>query len=536
MKLPFRQGIVKGNVNPPFLQLSRTTDFIGVYAVESSTIITFAHYEYDYLYEESKTIADAWGPFPQDPAANLTYYLYWDIDISTGLRTFGYTNIAPIVSDTEPYPPANGLHWFNTTENIMKVSTGYGWIDKIRVFAGSYNKGKIVVYPFGSQVGIDGVESYSGFILFDDNDLPLKRSNTGRFLTTESQFYTTKSIIGTVSFDSVMFFTKAKEYIPAFRVVSFYGDDCIALAKHDDPDKKAAVGMVRSDVYKDDTTNIVTNGYVSSISWDWRVPPATALYLGMHGTLQINPPTYGFIQKIGTVVSRDTIFLNIDPQIIYNTADHVDLSIPVSVDIVSGKLFTAYNPIEQIPVPPDTNPTIIYDNNGVPIEVNTPVPDPTKLMAGYTFVLHNTPKQIWVLEHNLNTTNVFVQTYDEDGNFIIPDNILIVDANTVKVKFNTPTLGSAQIVLFISPAIILIRDLNVPQWTHKQEIASDVWICDHSIGYQPITRVYIVDPATDAYGPFSLINVHPLTIEHDADGMRTIVTFSEKMIGLVRFA
>jgi hypothetical protein len=44
---------------------------------------------------------------------------------------------------------------------------GYGWIEKIRVLAGTYESNSLVPYPFESQVNINET-IYAGYILFDD--------------------------------------------------------------------------------------------------------------------------------------------------------------------------------------------------------------------------------------------------------------------------------------------------------------------------------------------------------------------------------
>jgi hypothetical protein len=54
----------------------------------------------------------------------------------------------------------------------------------------------------------------------------------------------------------------------------------------------------------------------------------------------------------------------------------------------------------------------------------------------------------WVIEHNGNTTFVVVQIFDTDERLILPDDIDIIDANTIHVKFTAVLDGRAHVLLF----------------------------------------------------------------------------------------
>lgn len=506
MRLTFRQGIVKSavdtNNNPTFLHKNTLNDFIALYVNASSIVITFAHGDTDYLYEEANTIEQAWGPFTQ-PIRN-TYWLYWDINETTGIRTFGHTTREPIYSPVRPSSTLIDQHWFDIKNKTMKVYDGNTWIEKIRVFAGTFNGSVTHPEPLGSQPNIND-ECYAGFILFDDNDLPVVRSNNRKFLTTESQFYTTKSIVGTVSFDTVLFYAQAIEHIPQYSAVSYYNENSISLATYNDPNYKAAVGFIRTEVYNTEMTSVVTNGYVTNIEWDWHESPSTALYLGLYGTLQTIPPTSGFIQKVGTIVSKDTILVDIEPPIIYHNELTPANITPVTVDIFTGKLFTALAPSDIIPIDADES-----------------TPPPSVNFAGFTFV-QRVPKMKWVLTHNLNTENVLVQVFDNNNSLLIPNSISILDANQIKLTFMAPEAGTAQVVLMLDASYVEVPDLNVPTFEHVQTIPSDAWVIDHDSGYYPIVRVYIDGQM-----------VIPLSITHPSL-TQTVITFVNQEVGVVRF-
>jgi hypothetical protein len=640
MKLSFRQGIVKSQVDsnniPSFLLKEPSSDYITLYINASSTVFTASHGEANYLYEEANIVSNAWGPFTNSA---IKQFLYWDIDLNTGIRSFGNTILEPIVSASAPPKPSNLQHWFNTTDNKMYVFDSYGWDVKLRVFAGTYTNGHIEPYYIMEplerlnnkkidieslivtndkqlssnltslntlqfdystlstsindtrntsalvKVSLDdaiannqpsdvlqhdydiiknhlddliiqqdvvsrnktstqqlvdnltkeklllaneltqiiydidnGVKNYltsqvgnydeclSGFILFDDSSHPVTK-NDGTFLTTESQFYTTKSIIGTVNFDTELFYASAIENIPAYSIVSYYKDNSIAVASCNDNEYKSAVGFIRTEVYKDEVSNIVSNGYITNIDWHFSEPPSTSVYLGLNGTFQTIPPSSGFIQKIGTIVSQDTILISIDPQIIYNTDNHTSTSIPINVDIISGKLYTAQSADAVLPQPSP--------------EPNVPIPEPaSSSQIGFTYV-QNTSKRIWTMTHGKNTENVFVQVYNKDGNFIIPNSIH-TDVNTITITFNEPTNGYVQAILFLSKNYITLPNNNLPINEYMQSTPAKIWIIEHYLGYNPITRVYIDN-----------VLMYPESIVHDNENKTTVI-FDSLQSGLVR--
>lgn len=523
MKLTFKQGIVKSQVDsnnvPTFLQKNLTSDYVSLYINATSTLINFSHGNVNYLYEESNSVEQAWGPFT--PPITDTYYLYWDIDLETGIRTFGHTTLVPVVAETAPNILINGQHWFNTLDKKMYAYQDFGWVEKVRVFAGIYANGSLVPYSivdtsvtpnvtryFASQVGLNEPTN-AGFILFDENTLPIRRSQNSSFLTTESQFYTTKSLVSAVNFDTTLFYATAISNIPAYSVVSYHADNTFGIASYDNAEHTAANGFVRNEVYHGEVANIVTNGYITNINWNFNVPAATPVYVGLNGELQLTPPRSGFIQKVGTIVSPDTIFVNIEPQIVYNTVDHTSAAIPVNVDILSGKLFTAQSADSDIKLP-------------IP-DANTPTPEPSSsTLIGYSFIQH-VERRVWTMTHGKNTENAFVQIYDIDGNLITPVSIH-TELNTIVVTFATPTKGYAQAVLFLTPNYVNIIDNTGPTITeYTQSTPVATWNISHNLGHNPIVRVYINN-----------ILILPASIVHDSEDS-VIITFAAPQSGVVRF-
>ena len=72
----------------------------------------------------------------------------------------------------------------------------------------------------------------------------------------------------------------------------------------------------------------------------------------------------------------------------------------------------------------------------------------TEFTTGFLFT-QNTVSLTWTINHNSNTDNYILQVYDTSGNLIIPNEVVVVDINTVRVDFLVPQAGKATLVLFI---------------------------------------------------------------------------------------
>ena len=67
--------------------------------------------------------------------------------------------------------------------------------------------------------------------------------------------------------------------------------------------------------------------------------------------------------------------------------------------------------------------------------------------SGYLFT-QNTAITIWNIVHNKNSTSLICQIYDTAGHMVLPNDILIVDTNTVQVTFASVQNGSAHLMFF----------------------------------------------------------------------------------------
>lgn len=318
MELNFRQGLARVQTDitsaPNFLQISGST--VSLIVSPDSTIVSFAHGTTDYLFEERRTVSSAWaGPF--FPATD--YWLYWDIDILTGLRAFNHTLLEPVYGSVAPVTPAVDQHWFDTTNTVMNAWNGTRWVEKIRCFAAKFDEGSVLIqYGIGTQVGITTPVS-AGFILFDDDDHPVKkfdRYNRGKFITTETPLASQVSQVTNFKLEAQLEQVEAMEYIPAYSAVAFKAQYKVGLASSTNFNQPA-VGIVVEDMFISEVRTFISTGFVRNVAWNWTVVSGTPVFVGSTGALTTTVPQINSIQQIGYVVNPTTLFIQIHPLIKY---------------------------------------------------------------------------------------------------------------------------------------------------------------------------------------------------------------------------
>jgi hypothetical protein len=324
VQIPFRQGIVRRPTvltGPDWLQktsLSGTS--IDLNIGTESTIISFAHYGANYSFDEDRTIVGAWGgggvgsmngPLA---AAGQTQYLFWDVDLGTGSLTRGWTLVPPINSFNEPLNPVDDMHWFDLSQNVMRVYkfngvTGY-WIDKVRLFAAAYDSsGSILPYALGSQVGINTGVYTTGNIILGTNNKPLKQSD-GTFVTTETDLIIYQTSGQNVRFDMALMFAMAAEELPKYYLVKFLPQNRIALASSLDT-QNFARGMVIADHHQEEMAQVISSGYVRNEQWSWQDSSINKpIFCGMTGEISLTCPTVGVAHIVGHIADATSIYLN----------------------------------------------------------------------------------------------------------------------------------------------------------------------------------------------------------------------------------
>lgn len=66
---------------------------------------------------------------------------------------------------------------------------------------------------------------------------------------------------------------------------------------------------------------------------------------------------------------------------------------------------------------------------------------------GYLHI-QNIASAVWSIPHNQATDLVLTQVYTTGGDLIIPDEITLVDINTVEITFTSPITGRAHLIFF----------------------------------------------------------------------------------------
>lgn len=352
MLLHFRQGIVEAQI-PTFIQV--TYPHVDLIVTDTNCTIAFAAGQKDYLFTEQQSVAKAWGPLH----LGVDQWLYWDLDIRTGNRTFGITKVAPIVSPTQPASPVMDQHWYNSSTNEMKIWTGAAWVKRIRTFACKLAQGRIPVSmsvnaPLftGTQVG-NNTTTYVGHILYDATTGNAIRDASGNFMTTEDNLSTKTISLSQVKVASIIVEGVAQQNMAAYTIVRFTDFGKIVHADQFIANQPIQYGIIEQSVTVGQTVNVVTNGMVSSESFDFTSIGVNALlYCDAAGRLVANPVIPGQV-PVAVVVDRKTIQLGVA---LASSTDTIPV-INLATDTVCG--------ISRLSVPAEDSedPIVVGDND-----------------------------------------------------------------------------------------------------------------------------------------------------------------------------
>lgn len=141
----------------------------------------------------------------------------------------------------------------------------------------------------------------------------------------------------------------------------------------------------------------------------------------------------------------------------------------------------------------------------------------TKEITIYTHN-QNAASKTWTVNHSLNTTSVQVQVFDSSNRVVIPDEIQIVDANTVVVTVNTDAIGRA--------VVLTGHNDGSPKpsysYIHYQQEPATQWVVTHNLGREPIVRVFVGNQ-----------EVQPKSITHNNNNTLTI-SFTNITAGIAK--
>lgn len=319
MLLNFRQGIVSAQTLPHYIQYKNGN--VALDTSKQSIVITFAHGAANYLYTETSALNAAWrGPFN----SNSSYWLYWEISLVTGRRSFGYSTAPPSYGTIFPSSPQINEHFFDTSNMKMYSWNGHAWGPVVRVFAGSLINGQIRTTALGTQVN-SNVQNSSGKILFDIYNQPLKRyMNDGSF-----EFLTDGTIVQPIgtNLESIKMSqldisgVSKVEIVPKYWCVisdgkDIFGNVYVRKASYFDVNNPA-FAITSSVMNPSEVRQLVRYGYLQDPRWYWDYPPLTPLFVGGGGEISTYVKNPYSSQRIGYIVNLNTIFIDIQRQIIF---------------------------------------------------------------------------------------------------------------------------------------------------------------------------------------------------------------------------
>lgn len=343
----FRQGIARrqedGVGNPTFLLPTNGGSYIDLIVSPDPTVFLVAHFDVDYLVSEDSSVVKAWGPFtgPGITPGITDFWLYWDVDFTTGELTRGFTILEPVFASTFPGTPTPDQHWFDKSVNVMKVWSGSGWVEKVRVFAAQYVNGATLVhYPLGSQVGLNNINVFAGAILFDPDGNPIQkfqRNRRGQFITTETDMNSQFTRIANFRVEAAVVQGEAQENIPIHHAITYSSFNKLGLARNTVP-SKPAIGLSLEEMVTGEVRSYLTKGFITNdIDFDFTgFPAGTPLFVGPTGSLITNPPTSVSIQQIAIVVNVNTIFVDVKQLINLTTTGNI---VPIHIDRDTGILY-----------------------------------------------------------------------------------------------------------------------------------------------------------------------------------------------------
>ena len=100
--------------------------------------------------------------------------------------------------------------------------------------------------------------------------------------------------------------------------------------------------------------------------------------------------------------------------------------IPIQLDRQTGKKHATRAGLGGIGAPPGTGFSLTW---------------------GYTHE-QLSPDFTWVIPHNGGSEDLQVQIFDTSKELVIPDRVVVIDANNVEIEFTSPMSGKAQLVIF----------------------------------------------------------------------------------------
>lgn len=193
-----------------------------------------------------------------------------------------------------------------------------------------------------------------------------------------------------------------------------------------------------------------------------------------------------------------------------------------NVNLQQNQLQNAVLPLAQSFPPTPKVGQIAFVNKIVYICVqDTPAPAVwvplTREITVYTHI-QETSAEEWTIRHDLNTTSVNIQVYGANNRMILPDEMEIINANTVVASFGDAFSGKAVVV----SGHLDGNTKPTYAYTFYQTETTTTWTINHNLGYNPIVRVFI-----------GTSEVQPQSVTHPSVN-QAVITFSSPQVGYAR--
>lgn len=289
MRIYFRHGLYRAEKDATGRASLINVGTPGLVAkVANSPIIwSIAHHEKNYTVSEYNAVVFA---TPSDLAVAAESWLYVDLDLSSGKKTYGVTITAPSYGLTAPTAPVDDQHWFDLNNNTTKVysSATKTWHERVRLVFGHWNGVTFTGIDYGSSVGVSvAAGTNSGSIIYDATGRALKDSR-GRFVTAVDKMFSDGAATHQFMLESNITRATANENIPAFHVVRWVDFDTVELANYADT-SDSVVAITLSAATKGNPVELCIQGKVINDAWQWTNVNAT-LWINKNGEFSTVDP------------------------------------------------------------------------------------------------------------------------------------------------------------------------------------------------------------------------------------------------------
>jgi hypothetical protein len=347
MLVNFRQGIVSYPVG--FLQKVGTPTGSRValnIPTDKPLTLHVAHRGANYIVVQKTSVGltppnGAFGPH----LAGIDYWLYADINLTTGVLTWGNTTLEPVNQATTPTPTQTiisdasptelvqiaGRHWFKTapstpTDDLlyppytMFVRNGgnTAWEEKVRVMLAKYEEASFFVSVSvnsgspntavkfsGTQAG-NLTSNNAGFLIYDSASVAFKNSD-GTFVTTEDVLKTGMLLGADMKIGNYVVQGQAQSAFPAYTIVRFPTFGQVAPVNLFNIDQ-GLFGLVESSASIGQLVQVILEGVVTNSGWDWSQANAP-LFIDSNGQLTETDPSVNDSEPVAFALSPTQILL-----------------------------------------------------------------------------------------------------------------------------------------------------------------------------------------------------------------------------------